>query len=149
MSLPPYSIFYDEPLDVALETDVQGLVVLTSCQGEPYLQDVLERLPAALICRPCVPDVNTLLAAFPTRPDCLLYFGPPLTTHLTPCERKILRGLAAGMTNKDIAEQAGKGSRTVATQVSSVLAKLGVRSRHEAARAYWGASNPPLNLDKY
>ncbi|WP_064014444.1 response regulator transcription factor [Deinococcus puniceus] len=147
MSSPPSSIFYDEPTGLALETDVQGLVVLTSCQGEPYLQDVLECLPAALICRPCVPDVNTLLAAFPTRSDCLLYFGPPLTTHLTPCERKVLRGLAAGLTNKDIAKHAGKGIRTVATQVSSVLTKLGVRNRHEAAQLYWGLIRPSLSND--
>ncbi|MFB9992626.1 LuxR C-terminal-related transcriptional regulator [Deinococcus oregonensis] len=145
----PCSIFYDEPVGLALETDIEGLVVLTSCQGEPYLQDVLERLPAALMCRPCVSDVGAVMASIALTPSCLLYIGPPLLAQLTPCERKVLRGLAAGMTNKDIAKQAGKGIRTVATQVSSVLTKLGVKSRHEAARAYWGASNPTLNLDKY
>lgn len=51
---------------------------------------------------------------------------------LTAAERDVLRLLARGLDNKAIAAQLAKSEKTVRNQVSSVLAKLGVRTRAEA-----------------
>ncbi len=52
-------------------------------------------------------------------------------------ERAVLRGLASGATNKEIAAGAGVSVSTVKNQVSSLLRKLGAANRSEAvARAF-------------
>jgi NarL family two-component system response regulator LiaR len=51
---------------------------------------------------------------------------------LTPRQREILRLLAAGLENKQIARRLGIGVHTVKTHVSRVLQKLGATSRTEA-----------------
>ena len=52
---------------------------------------------------------------------------------LTLREREILDLVAAGMTNAEIAQRLFVSPATVATHVSHVLSKLGVRSRREAS----------------
>ncbi len=52
---------------------------------------------------------------------------------LTDRETDVLRLLAEGKANKEIAHQLGIGERTVKSHVSSILAKLGVQSRTQAA----------------
>jgi DNA-binding NarL/FixJ family response regulator len=52
--------------------------------------------------------------------------------HLTAREREILRLVALGQGNKEIAAQLNVSEHTVKFHVSSVLAKLGARSRTEA-----------------
>jgi len=52
---------------------------------------------------------------------------------LTERETEVLRLLAAGEANKQIARTLGIGEKTVKTHVSSVLSKLGVNSRTQAA----------------
>jgi NarL family two-component system response regulator LiaR len=56
----------------------------------------------------------------------------PATT-LTERETDVLRLLAAGKANKEIAVALGIGEKTVKTHVSSILGKLGVQSRTQAA----------------
>jgi NarL family two-component system response regulator LiaR len=56
----------------------------------------------------------------------------PATT-LTERETDVLRLLAAGKANKEIAGALGIGEKTVKTHVSSILGKLGVQSRTQAA----------------
>jgi DNA-binding CsgD family transcriptional regulator/tetratricopeptide (TPR) repeat protein len=63
--------------------------------------------------------------------------GPrgPTASHpagLTQREAEVLRGLVEGLQNAEIALRHGVSRRTVDHQVSSLLAKLGVRSRAEA-----------------
>ncbi len=55
---------------------------------------------------------------------------------LTHRERDVLRLLADGMGDRDIAAALTISPRTVETHVSSILHKLGVRNRAEAARRY-------------
>uniref|UniRef100_UPI003CD0A185 helix-turn-helix transcriptional regulator n=1 Tax=Saccharothrix mutabilis TaxID=33921 RepID=UPI003CD0A185 len=94
--------------------------------------DVLERLGAEW-------DLNVLLA----RMRELGVRRGPHAKHrraahgwdsLTPMERKVTELVVAGLSNPQIAERLVLSSRTVATHVSHVLAKLGVRSRTDIAR---------------
>jgi DNA-binding NarL/FixJ family response regulator len=62
--------------------------------------------------------------------------GDPAIEHLSPRERDVLRLIEEDLTDRQIAESLGISSRTVATHVSSILHKLGVRNRAEAARRY-------------
>lgn len=52
---------------------------------------------------------------------------------LTPQERRILDHIAAGMTNKQIAETLHLAEKTVKNYVTSLLAKLGMERRTQAA----------------
>lgn len=65
---------------------------------------------------------------------------------LTERELEVLQQLAHGATNKAIANALGVGEATVKTHVSSLLAKLGLKSRTQAAlhalREGWVARGP-------
>ncbi|WP_309113574.1 BREX system ATP-binding domain-containing protein [Saccharothrix sp.] len=94
--------------------------------------DVLERLGAEW-------DLNVLLARMR---ELGIRRGPHAkhrrAAHgwdsLTPMELKVTELVVAGLSNRQIAERLFLSSRTVATHVSHVLAKLGVRSRTDIAR---------------
>lgn len=58
--------------------------------------------------------------------------GRSKSVPLTPRQREILRLIAAGLENKQIARKLGIGVHTVKTHVSRVLHKLGAASRTEA-----------------
>jgi DNA-binding NarL/FixJ family response regulator len=56
-------------------------------------------------------------------------------TALSPREREVLRLVAAGSTNHQIAQQLGVGAETVKTLLARTFSKLGVRRRAEAVSA--------------
>jgi DNA-binding NarL/FixJ family response regulator len=58
---------------------------------------------------------------------------PESPESLTDRETEVLRHLAAGYANKEIARELVIGEKTVKTHVSNILAKLGVQSRTQAA----------------
>ncbi|MDR7418331.1 MAG: response regulator transcription factor [Armatimonadota bacterium] len=59
--------------------------------------------------------------------------APDTPETLTERETEVLRLIAEGEPNKEIAQRLAIGEKTVKTHVSSVLAKLGVQSRTQAA----------------
>jgi DNA-binding NarL/FixJ family response regulator len=58
---------------------------------------------------------------------------PESPEKLTPRETEVLRLLAKGMSNKEIGATLVIGEKTVKTHVSSILSKLGLPSRTQAA----------------
>ncbi len=58
--------------------------------------------------------------------------GSPLSI-LTGRELEVLRALAAGRSNKEIAAELFISDKTVSVHVSNILGKLGAASRTEAA----------------
>lgn len=59
--------------------------------------------------------------------------GPDSPESLTERETDVLRLVAEGKANKEIAQGLGIGEKTVKTHVSNILAKLGLQSRTQAA----------------
>jgi DNA-binding NarL/FixJ family response regulator len=59
---------------------------------------------------------------------------PPTGTGLTMTERRVAELVARGATNREVAAQLVVSERTVATHLTHVYAKLGLRSRTELAR---------------
>jgi DNA-binding NarL/FixJ family response regulator len=59
--------------------------------------------------------------------------APDSPEMLTERETDVLRLVAEGKANKEIAQGLGIGEKTVKTHVSSILAKLGLQSRTQAA----------------
>lgn len=59
--------------------------------------------------------------------------APDSPETLTERETDVLRLLAQGLANKEIARDLAIGEKTVKTHVSNILAKLGVQSRTQAA----------------
>ena len=57
----------------------------------------------------------------------------PLPAALTPREMEVLRLVAQGFANKQIARELQVSEKTAKTHVSNILAKLGVSDRTQAA----------------
>lgn len=58
----------------------------------------------------------------------------PPAVEFTTAERSVLKAVAAGMTNDEIAEERGSSRRAVVTLVRSICAKLGLVNRGELVR---------------
>jgi LuxR family maltose regulon positive regulatory protein len=100
------------------------------------------RLPMARLLqearsRAVLPDfVETLLAAFGGDRSCSPHAAEVLPEPLTPREQEVLALVAAGLTNREIAEQLVISSETVKKHTGTIYGKLGVSNRTEAvARA--------------
>lgn len=56
---------------------------------------------------------------------------------LTPKENAVMRGIASGMTNAQIAKKLNVTNRTVETHVKGILEKLGLSNRTQVAAYYY------------
>ncbi len=70
------------------------------------------------------------------------YEDPALGT-LTPQERRVLGAIGEGLTNRQIGERLSLAEKTVKNYVTSVLAKLGLERRTQAAVYVVGRTRPP------
>jgi len=82
------------------------------------------------------PAVTQKVIRRATRPEA----EPALTERLTPRERQVLRLMAEGASNAEIAAQLCLAEGTVKNHVSHILGKLGARDRAHAVRlaVEWG-----------
>ena len=55
------------------------------------------------------------------------------TSDLTPSERRVLDLIGEGMSNREIAERLGVAEKTVKNNITSLLAKMGLQRRTQAA----------------
>ena len=88
----------------------------------------------AFVFRPAILASALALALSSTSSQPIAAQAPPAALEtLTERETDVLRLLAQGKANKEIAAALFIGENTVKTHVSSILVKLGVQSRTQAA----------------
>ncbi len=85
-------------------------------------------IAAGLGARPLVAEIEGLARRVGVSLD-----GQPASELLTPRELEVLRLVALGRSNRDIAAELFISAKTVSVHVSNILAKLGAASRGEAA----------------
>jgi LuxR family maltose regulon positive regulatory protein len=108
--------------------DPEGYVRLFVDLGLP-----MARLLQAARARAVMPDrVMDLLAACGASLAAMPQAGGVLPEPLSAREVEVLHLIAAGLTNREIGEQLVIAAETVKKHASSILGKLGVRSRTEA-----------------
>ena len=111
------------------------VVLLSSAFNAIEIQRCISLGARGFLFKEC--DLAELEQALAAVLDGGVYFTPagiasPAPLALTPSEREILRWLATGMSNKQIALTLGKSSETVKIQVSQLLRKLNTRTRTQA-----------------
>ena len=103
-------------------------------QGEPLAQ-LLQAILPDLGKRPIATYATVLLRAFAAirsgQPSSTV--SSPLLEPLSAQEQRVLRYLAAGLSNPEIARELVVSTNTIKTQVQSIYRKLNVNSRDEAA----------------
>ncbi|MFF5225541.1 response regulator [Dactylosporangium sp. NPDC000521] len=132
---------------------VSGVLILTTFDLDEYVFGALRAGAAGFLLKDA--EATDLLAAVRavargdgvmapavTRRVIATFAGPPVPpvdlSGLTDRERDVLRCLADGLSNAEIATRLGIAEATAKTHVSRVLAKLGLRSRVQAAIAAQG-----------
>lgn len=101
--------------DVSLDTLVSA--IHAAARGESFLQSTITGT--------VVEAVTRMLSSGPT--------ASALVLPLSPREREILRLVATGASNKEIADRLCVAEGTVKNHVTSILVKLDVRDRTQAA----------------
>ena len=142
----------DEAMSIVLESldELSGatLVILTDDVEKFLVADLLRSGVRAILPREAKPEeilaalqasVAGLVAMYPDAVDSLLLTDaenqPELDSSdqiLTPREIEVLRMIAEGMGNKEIASKLGISDHTVKFHISSTFAKLGASNRAEA-----------------
>lgn len=109
------------------------VIVLTASTDEARMMGALRAGAAGYVRKDAEPE--TLLAAVRAVARGRHYYDVPAMTgdeELTPREREVLRLVALGRSNREIAESLGVGEETVKTHVTNVLSKLMADNRAQA-----------------
>ncbi|MFI9805451.1 response regulator [Streptomyces sp. NPDC052301] len=127
------------------------VIVVTTFENDSYVYDALRAGAAGFLLKRS--DADTLVQAvrLVARTDSLLFPSAvralaarharaaapsaPWVSKLTGRERDVLRHMADGLTNAEIARRLDVGPATVKTHVAAVLAKTGARDRTQAVIA--------------
>lgn len=136
-NLPQASQTLSEALALALPEGYQRLFL---DEGQPMaalLQAIIPEVSEA----PLLTYIQTLLAAFPKDENGgfakrgEIKNQKPLIEPLSAQEERVLRLLAGGLSNQEIAQELIVSLNTIKTQVKSIYRKLQVHSRREARNA--------------
>ncbi|MEU4193835.1 response regulator transcription factor [Kribbella sp. NPDC026611] len=129
------------------------VLVVTTFENDDYVYDALRAGASGFLLKRTPPDdiiaairtvarSESLLFPEAIRSLALAHAGSPTSTgldeyQLTEREQEVLRLMARGLSNAEIAEELILGLQTVKTHVANVLAKLNARDRTQAViRAY-------------
>ncbi|GAA0600343.1 response regulator transcription factor [Streptomyces crystallinus] len=127
------------------------VVVVTTFENDSYVYDALRAGAAGFLLKRAAAEELVQAVRLVARSDSLLYPSavrelaalhssarpapPPWAARLTEREADVLRLMATGLSNAEIAERMGVGPATAKTHVASVLAKTGTRDRTQAVIA--------------
>lgn len=137
------SLIIDSPLGYALsaleraEVVVAQMIIVSWNPCVEYWEDLWELQPAALLVERDL-DLDLAIAIQQARGGTRQRSTPAVVSPLTPTERRMLRYVARGWTNKNIASQLNVQCQTVLNALTNIYQKLGVHNRNEAALYYWG-----------
>jgi DNA-binding NarL/FixJ family response regulator len=122
-------VFSDTPA-VLLAAEPTPALVRSAARRKIY-----SVLPMEVTAHQLVIAISAAVAGFAVtvpRPPATAADAPRVTEELTAREVEVLRLMARGQTNKEVAAQLRISEHTAKFHVSSVLAKLGARTRTEA-----------------
>ncbi|AYG83646.1 Transcriptional regulatory protein LiaR [Streptomyces hundungensis] len=126
------------------------IVVVTTFENDSYVYDALRAGASGFLLKRAAAEELIQAVRLVARSDSLLFpakvrelaarhapeqAAPAWTARLTEREAQVLRLMATGLTNAEIADRMGVGPATVKTHVASVLAKTGTRDRTQAVIA--------------
>lgn len=124
------------------------VIVITTFENDDYVLEALRAGASGFLLKRAHPDELIQAIHVVAQGDSLLFpqavrrlvvtqgkRGSALTAKLTEREAEVLRLMAAGLSNPEIAERLVLGLETVKTHVSNVLNKLGARDRTQAVIA--------------
>lgn len=130
------------------------IVVVTTFENDSYVYDALRAGAAGFLLKRAAAEDLIQAVRLVARSDSLLFPSavrtlateharhrvaapPPWVARLTEREAEVLRLMATGLTNAEIADRLRVGSATAKSHVAAVLAKTGARDRTQAViRAY-------------
>ncbi|CAL9601133.1 response regulator transcription factor [Streptomyces sp. Tu 3180] len=131
------------------------IIVVTTFENDSYVYDALRVGAAGFLLKRADADALVGAVRLVARSDTLLFPAavralateharacpapPEWAARLTGRESEVLRHMAAGLTNAEIARRMEVGPATVKTHVASVLAKTGARDRTQAVIAAYEA----------
>ncbi len=125
-----------------LENDREQLIMVTWNPCKEYVEDLWDLEPSALLAGQVLQKQN-LTEALSEVMDRVsngerYRLTPGPSTPLTRCERLVLRRVAAGCSNRYVAQQLHVEEQTVKNTLRSVYKKLGICNHTQAALYYWG-----------
>ncbi|MEU3935285.1 response regulator transcription factor [Streptomyces sp. NPDC029044] len=131
------------------------VVVVTTFENDSYVYDALRAGAAGFLLKRSEADALVQAVRLVARSDSLLFPSavrtlateharprpapPAWVAKLTGREREVLRHMAQGLTNAEIARRMEVGAATVKSHVAAVLAKTGTRDRTQAVIAAYEA----------
>ncbi|WOT37747.1 response regulator transcription factor [Streptomyces coeruleorubidus] len=131
------------------------IVVVTTFENNSYVYDALRAGAAGFLLKRADADALVQAVRLVARSDSLLFPAavrtlateharahpapPAWVAKLTGREREVLRHMAEGLTNAEIARRMEVGPATVKSHVAAVLAKTGTRDRTQAVIAAYEA----------
>ncbi|MEV8022988.1 response regulator transcription factor [Streptomyces sp. NPDC086554] len=137
------------------QPDPPRIVVVTTFENDAYVYEALRAGASGFLLKRADADSLVQAVRLVARSDSLLFpaavralaaeyaraepAAPAWVARLTGRESEVLRLMAAGLTNAEIAGRMGVGPATVKTHVASVLAKTGARDRTQAVIAAYEA----------